>query len=142
MEYGELAEAALKIRAAAYAPYSRFNVGAAALAASGRVYTGANVENASYGAAICAERAAVAAAVCAGERRLKAVAVCGAAADSDAGFCPPCGVCRQVLREFCDPAEMDVVLVRGPGDFKVITLERLLPFSFGPDALKAGGGVR
>ena len=110
---------------AAYAPYSRFHVGAAVLAESGKVYGGANVENASYGATICAERCAVAAAVNAGERKLAAIAVTAT----------PCGMCRQVLREFCDPKTFKVIVAKSAEDYKVFTLQELLPESFGPEHL-------
>lgn len=139
MDLSELAAKALAARAAAYAPYSRFRVGAAALAASGRVYAGANVENASYGATVCAERSAIFAAVNAGERRLAALAVAGGPDAGVADFCPPCGICRQVMREFADPVAFTVVLVRTADDVKVLTLDELLPMSFGPDALASQG---
>lgn len=119
----------------AYAPYSRFMVGAAVLAASGRMYGGANVENSSYGATTCAERNAVAAAVNAGERRLVAVAVAGGRDGCPEVFCPPCGICRQVLREFAYPEEFEVVLTKSSGEVKVMKLAELLPQSFGPSFL-------
>ena len=109
----------------AYAPYSHFRVGAAVLADSGKVYGGANVENASYGATICAERNAVAAAVNAGERKLEAIAVTAT----------PCGMCRQVMREFCDPKTFKVIVAKTADDYRVFTLEELLPESFGPEHL-------
>ena len=139
MDLSELAAKALAARAAAYAPYSRFRVGAAVLAASGRVYAGANVENASYGATVCAERSAIFAAVNAGERRLAALAVAGGPDAGVADFCPPCGICRQVMREFADPLAFKVVLVRTTDDIKVLTLDELLPMSFGPGALASQG---
>ena len=135
MDYGEIISQALERVKTAYAPYSHFQVGAAVLAASGRVYGGANVENASYGAAVCAERNAIFAAVNAGERKLLAIAVCGGKDGAVTDFCPPCGICRQVMREFCDPAEFKVLVVKSPSDFKVFTLAQLLPESFGPEAL-------
>ena len=109
----------------AYAPYSHFQVGAAVLAESGKIYGGANVENASYGATVCAERSAIFAAVNAGERNLKAIAVTET----------PCGVCRQVMREFCDPKAFKVIVGKSTDDFKVFTLDELLPESFGPECL-------
>ena len=125
MNERELIERALEMKKAAYAPYSHFQVGAAVLAASGKVYGGANVENASYGATICAERSAIAAAVNAGERKLTALAVTET----------PCGVCRQVMREFCDPAAFKVIVAKTTDDFKAFTLAELLPESFGPASL-------
>lgn len=122
----ELIELALKMKADAYAPYSHFAVGAAVLASSGKIYGGANVENASYGASMCAERCAVFAAVNAGERRLEALAVTEM----------PCGMCRQVLREFADPAALKIVVAKSLDDTRVFTLNELLPVSFGPENLR------
>ena len=123
-----------------YAPYSRFAVGAAVLASSGRIYTGANIENASYPAGICAERSAVSRAVSCGERKILAVAISGGPAEGGRDFCPPCGICRQVIREFCDPSSAKIILTRrvpgkGRAELAVYTLEELLPQSFGPDSL-------
>jgi len=117
-------------RAHAYAPYSRFAVGAALLTADGRMVRGANVENASYGLTICAERVAVAAAVAQGERSFRAVAVVGPAG---ANPCWPCGACRQVLAEF---ASTLWVVVRDAGGHPCARrLDELLPEAFGPHAL-------
>jgi cytidine deaminase len=126
-ELERLAAAAAAVAGNAYAPASRFRVGAAVLAVDGRVFAGCNVENASYGLTTCAERAAVCAAVAAGVRQLRAVAV---ATDLDVPA-SPCGACRQVLAEF-GPA-MDVVLVGRGGVRRRTTLDRLLPdpFTFG-----------
>ena len=115
----------MEMAKAAYAPYSHFRVGAAVLAESGKVYGGANVENASYGATICAERSAIFAAVNAGERKLMAIAVTET----------PCGMCRQVMREFCDPKAFKVIVAKSTEDYREYTLEELLPESFGPDHL-------
>ncbi len=133
----ELIEAALAAVGRAYAPYSRFRVGAAVRASSGKVYTGANVENASYGATACAERNAIFAAVSAGERRLSAVAVAGGAEGVVTGYCAPCGICRQVMREFADPAELTVYVAKSAADYRAYTLDRLLPDAFGPADLPA-----
>ena len=119
----------------AYAPYSHFHVGAAVMGASGKIYLGANVENASYGAAVCAERNAIFQAILAGERKLKAIAVVGGRDGVMTDFCPPCGICRQVMREFADPKEFRVYLMKSPMEFKTYRLEELLPESFGPDQL-------
>jgi cytidine deaminase len=107
----------------AYAPFSKFRVGAAVLAGSGRVYAGANVENSSYGLTICAERSAVSAAVGAGERRIKAALVYAATKE----LTPPCGACRQVLFEF--GPEMEVVVTNGRR-FETHRLSALLPLGF------------
>lgn len=121
----ELVDLALKARESAYAPYSGFRVGAAVIADNGKIYTGCNVENASYGASICAERTAVAKAVSDGARKLLAVAVAG---DSD-GPTLPCGICRQVISEFCD---MDMPLYLGDrnGVFRRYTFGEILPEPF------------
>ncbi len=136
----ELAEAALAMVGRAYAPYSRFHVGAAVLAESGKVYCGANVENASYGAAVCAERVAVFKAVAAGERSLSALAVCGGRDGVVADYCPPCGICRQVMSEFCDTADFRVIVVRTADDFREFTLHDLLPESFGHGSMEVANG--
>ena len=135
---GRLVALALEMVPRAYAPYSRFQVGAAVLAESGKMYGGANVENASYPAGICAERNAIARAVASGERRLAAVAVCGGMDGEVTDYCSPCGICRQVMREFCDPEEFRVVVARSQADFKTYSLAQLLPESFGPEALCRG----
>ena len=128
MNDNELIRRAAEFRSRAYAPYSGFAVGAALLAASGRVYGGVNVENASYPVGICAERAAVAAAVTAGEREFEALAVI---ADSPAP-CAPCGMCRQMLMEF--PLKR-IILANTAGAMRVLTPAELLPHAFGAAAL-------
>ena len=130
-----LVSSALAARGKAYAPYSRFAVGAAVLAASGEIYCGANVENASYPAGICAERNAIFHAAAMGERRLSAIALCGGKEGEKLGACFPCGICRQVMREFCDPGQFLVVVATSPTNWTVHTLARLLPDSFGPESL-------
>jgi cytidine deaminase len=115
---------ALAARNRAYAPYSGFRVGAAVLASSGKIYSGANVENATFGATICAERSAVSAAVSAGERRLVAVVI----ATGTTPPSPPCGICRQVLAEF-GPG-MTVILVNKRGETVETDLTTLLPMNF------------
>ena len=115
----------------AYAPYSSFRVGAA-VRAGDRIYAGCNVENASYGLTMCAERAAVFAAVAAGERRIDAVAIVTGASEPT----PPCGACRQVLREFgADPTAVTIVSATLDGRRTTHTLEQLLPAAFGPHNL-------
>ena len=124
-----LVMAASGARGHAYAPYSHFPVGAAVLA-GGRVYTGCNVENASYGLTMCAERAAVFTAIAAGERRIYAVAIAG----DDQRPTAPCGACRQVLHEFGPDM---LVIMAGGGETVVRTLTELLPLGFGPEDLSA-----
>ena len=113
----------------AYAPYSGYKVGAALLCADGTVYQGANIENASYGATNCAERTSFYRAVYEGHREFTAMAICGGRDGVISGFFPPCGICRQVMREFCD----DGFLVYLPGageDYQTLTLAELLPSGF------------
>ena len=119
-----------------YAPYSKFNVAAAVLCDSGKIYTGVNVENASYPAGLCAERNAIFHAGAEGERHIKAIVIIGGANGVITNYCPPCGVCRQVMREFCRPENLIVIMAKSPDDYIEKTLEELLPLSFGPDHLK------
>lgn len=127
----DLAERARQAQALAYAPYSRFPVGAALLTSDGRVFVGANVENASYGLTVCAERTAVFAAVLAGAHRLSAIAICTNLNPPAA----PCGMCRQTLAEFSEDA--DVVLLSPHGAARLTKLSTLLPLAFRPNALIA-----
>lgn len=112
----------------AYAPYSGYQVGAALLCADGAVYQGCNIENASFSPTICAERTAFAKAVSEGQREFVAIAVCGGKGGKIAGLFPPCGVCRQVMAEFCGP-DFKVYMVK-PDGFEERTLMQLLPDSF------------
>lgn len=132
MDAKELMKMARKARQNAYAPYSHFAVGAALLAESGRVYTGCNIENASYGLTCCAERNAIFAAVGAGERRFKMLAV---AADSPEPVAP-CGACRQVIAEFGIPL---VVMGNLKEATKTMTAEELLPYGFGQESINNKG---
>ena len=129
----KLIEMAIEARRAAYAPYSGYRVGAALLTKSGKVYLGCNIENASYTPTVCAERVAVFKAVSEGEKEFAAIAVCGGNKEEIEGGFPPCGVCRQVLREFCHPEELQVYLIEQGGAYKTVTLAELLPYGFGPD---------
>lgn len=132
----ELIRSALGVLDNSYAPYSHFHVAAAVLTDTGNVYTGVNVENASYPAGICAECNAVAKAVSCGERKIRAVAIVGRDSQGkSSGYVSPCGICRQVLREFSVPQELKVILAKDVGDYKETTLEELLPASFGPESL-------
>ena len=132
LELMRLAEEARKL---SYCPYSHFAVGAALLTKSGKVYTGCNIESASYTPTNCAERTAVFKAVSEGEREFAAIAVIGAPEGEKGKFCAPCGVCRQVLREFCEPETFRVLLGTTEG-VKAYTLEQLLPASFSPSDLE------
>jgi cytidine deaminase len=119
----ELIELSVHAQDNAYVPYSRFRVGAALLGRSGRIYTGCNVENATYGATCCAERTAVFKAVSEGERDFDAIAVTGSSGD----FAYPCGICRQVLAEFSPDIR---VIVTGGGEVRTHRLPELLPYAF------------
>ena len=130
----ELLQHASEARKLSYSPYSNYRVGAALLGKSGAIYTGCNVENAAYSPTNCAERTAVFKAVSEGEREFVAIAIVGGMYEDIADFCAPCGVCRQVLAEFCDG---DFRVVMGtPENIRVCTLAQLLPFSFGKSNLE------
>ena len=130
----ELMLCAVEARKMSYAPYSNFHVGAALLGKSGKVYTGCNVENAAYTPTNCAERTAVFKAVSEGERAFEKIAIVGGMGETIADFCAPCGVCRQVLAEFC--GEDFRVLLGTPENVRVYTLKDLLPLSFGKKDLQ------
>ncbi|WP_297967505.1 cytidine deaminase [uncultured Anaerovibrio sp.] len=120
----------------AYAPYSHFHVSAAVLMSDGKVYTGVNVENASYPAGICAERNAIFHAIAQDKAaKLVAVAIVGGADGKIQDYCAPCGVCRQVMREFGNPQEITVIMAKSTTDYQEMTLGELLPMSFGPEFL-------
>lgn len=128
MERTELVNKAKQAMANAYAPYSGFCVGAALLCADGSVYTGCNIENAAYSPTLCAERTAFAKAISEGKRAFTAMAVCGGKNGVIAGICTPCGVCRQVMAEFCKE-DFQVILVKTEG-YEIRTLSQLLPDGF------------
>lgn len=130
----ELMGFALAARYMAYAPYSGYQVGAALLTDDGGLFTGCNVENASYGATNCAERTAVFKAVSEGKRKISCIAIAGGKGD-ELNMAFPCGVCRQVLREFSDPVKLKILVGTSAEDYKEYSLEELLPNSFGPEAL-------
>ena len=131
----ELMRLAEEARAFSYTPYSHFAVGAALLTKDGKVYTGCNIESASYTPTNCAERTAVFKAVSEGEREFATIAVIGGPAGEKGKFCAPCGVCRQVLREFCEPNTFRILLGTTE-EVQVFTLNDLLPTSFGPRDLE------
>ena len=135
MTHEELLKTAIEARENAYVPYSHFAVGAALLAKSGKVYRGCNVENAAYGPTNCAERTAFFTAFCAGGREFEALAICGGPAGKPVSeLCAPCGVCRQVIREFC-PDDFPIVLTTDGTKLYETTLAELLPLSFSADDL-------
>ena len=132
----KLIQAALEARSMAYAPYSHFQVGAALLASDGTVYTGCNIENAAYGPSNCAERTAFFKEIYEGEREFERIAVVGGAEGTDAeDICAPCGVCRQVMMEFCNPDSFRIILANGGKEPLEFTLKELFPYGFGPDNL-------
>ena len=125
----QLVEKAIEKTNFSYAPYSNFTVGAALLTDEGEIYTGCNIENAAYGPSNCAERTAVFKAVSEGKKNFKAIAVVGGLNKKIEDYCSPCGVCRQVLAEFCDK-DFKVIMAKSLDDIKILTLGDLLPESF------------
>ena len=126
MQYNELISEAIKAREKAYCPYSNFKVGAAILAEDGKIYTGSNIENASFGATNCAERTAIFKAVHEGNREIKAIAVIG---DTNA-YTYPCGICRQVMAEFIADSSIPVIIIKNENDYLVKTFEEIMPGVF------------
>ena len=129
MEPKELMNRAKEAMKHSYSPYSGFKVGAALLCADGTVYEGCNIENASYSPTVCAERTAFFKAVYDGHRDFEAIAVCGGKQGKISGFFPPCGVCRQVMGEFCGP-DFKIYMIGPEKQWKEVTLSQLLPFGF------------
>ena len=131
----ELFRLAKEARKNSYAPYSGFHVGACLQAGTGEFYTGCNIENAGYTATNCAERTAFFKAVSEGKKQFLRIAVVGGPGEEIVDFCPPCGVCLQVMMEFCDPDRFDILLENSKGVRKKFLLRDLLPMGFGPDQL-------
>ncbi len=129
MDVKVLIEKALEAKKNAYVPYSNFRVGACLLTEDDKIYTGCNIEIASYSPTICAERTAIFKAVSEGHRKIKAIAVVG-----DSNYTFPCGVCRQVMREF--GKNVSIIIANSLDDYKIYTLDELLPNSFGPEDLE------
>lgn len=128
----ELIQYAIEARKQAYTPYSHFQVGAALLAEDGTVYGGCNVENAAYTPTNCAERTAFFKAVSEGKRKFTAIAIVAAPEGEPLRKTAPCGVCRQVMMEFCDPESFRIISAATPEDYEVYTLAQLMPMGFGP----------
>ena len=126
---------AIEVLPNSYAPYSHYNVAAAALFDSGKIYTGVNVESASFSGTICAERNAIFHAVAEGERRLVAIAIVGGMYGRREEYCVPCGACRQVMRDFADKDNMIILSAKEPDDYLEHTLDEMLPYSFGPEKI-------
>ena len=128
--YKTLIQNAIKMLDFSYVPYSHFHVGAALLTSEGEIYTGCNIENASYGPSNCAERTAFFKAVSEGRKDFKAIAIVGGPGGVIKDFCPPCGVCRQVMSEFCK-SDFEVILAKSPDEYIVKKLDEILPLRFG-----------
>ncbi len=131
----ELLLSAIKAMEKSYSPYSNCKVGAALLCKNGKVFTGANIENAAFSPTICAERVAIFKAVNEGERDFLKIAVAGGKNGIINGIFAPCGVCRQVMREFCTD-DFEIILGENEEDYKAVTLKDLLPLSFSPDNVR------
>ena len=134
MDYTNLIENAITAKENAYVPYSHFRVGAALLTKSGKIYQGCNIENAAYTPTNCAERTAFFKAISEGEREFEAIVVNGDADD----YLFPCGVCRQVMVEFCDADTFKVIVANTVDDYKVFTLRELMPGIFNAEELAKG----
>ncbi|HJD48151.1 MAG TPA: cytidine deaminase [Candidatus Mediterraneibacter norfolkensis] len=128
MDYGKLIEKALEAREYSYSPYSHFKVGAALLCEDGKVYTGCNIENRAYGPTNCAERTAFFKAVSEGKRDFTAIAIVGG--EEETVWCYPCGVCRQVMAEFCDEESFKIICGKTADEYRVFSLKELLPEMF------------
>ena len=134
MDYKELMNKAIKAREFAYAPYSHFKVGAALVAKNGNVYLGANIENSAYSPSVCAERVAFFKAVSEGIREFDAIAIVGGKEGKISSLCAPCGVCRQVMSEFCD--KNFKIVLGTPEKFEIHTFAELFPLAFSKDDVK------
>ena len=135
MPVKELIQFAYEAQSRSYSPYSGFATGAALEADNGRIFLGCNIENAAYSPTNCAERTAFFKAVSEGVRTFSRIAIVGNYPGREGDYCAPCGVCRQVMAEFCDPETFQVILARSPEEYKVYLLKDLLPVGFGPSNL-------
>ena len=131
----KLIETAMEQLKFSYTPYSNFKVGASLLTKNGQIYTGCNIENAAYTPTNCAERTAIFKAVSEGVREFDAICIVGGKAGILTEYTAPCGVCRQVMMEFCDPETFQIILAAADGKYKIYSLKELLPEGFGPDNL-------
>lgn len=130
----QLINKALEARMMSYSPYSEYKVGAALLDMNAQIFTGCNIENASYPATVCAERTAIFKAVSSGSREFAGIAIVGGSGDKPVDFAYPCGVCRQVMSEFCQP-DFEIIVAISSENYKVYKLKELLPMSFGKNEL-------
>lgn len=133
----ELIGKAMEARRNSYSPYSHYQVGAALLTADGRIVMGCNIENAAYGPTNCAERTAFFKAVSEGIREFTAIAIVGSPeGEALTQYAYPCGVCRQVMMEFCEPERFQIIVARSEEDYRIMTLDKLLPEGFGPENVR------
>lgn len=138
-DYAELIKSAMEARKNSYSPYSNFQVGAALLTEDNKIYQGCNIENVAYTPTNCAERTAFFKAIFAGERKFKAIAIVGGKENrkkTELDYCVPCGVCRQVMAEFCNDEDFEVIVAKNTQEYKVFKLKELLPYSFTIDFIK------
>lgn len=130
----QLINSAITARTFSYAPYSHFNTGAALLTKDDKIYQGCNIENAAFSPTNCAERTAFFKAISEGNKEFKAIAIVGGSSNKGIeDYCPPCGVCRQVMLEFCDPNNFYIILAKSESDYKIYTLAQLMPLNFTND---------
>lgn len=135
LQIQELIKTAIDMRAFSYVPYSNYRVGAALLTTEGKIYTGCNIENAGYTPCNCAERTAFFKAVSEGVRDFRAICVVGGKDGPLTEYAAPCGVCRQVMMEFCNPDTFEIILATSPEQYEIFTLKELFPMGFGPGNL-------
>lgn len=135
--YKEMINRAVLAREKSYSPYSGFKVGACLKDRDGNIYTGCNIENAAYTPTNCAERTAFFKAVSEGITEFDSIVILGGS-DKLENFCPPCGVCRQIMMEFCNPEEFKVILAKSENDYKEMLLKDLIPMGFGPSTVLKG----
>lgn len=135
LQIQELIKTAIDMRAFSYVPYSNYRVGAALLTTEGKIYTGCNIENAGYTPCNCAERTAFFKAVSEGVREFRAICVVGGKDGPLTEYAAPCGVCRQVMMEFCNPDTFEIILATSPEQYEIFTLKELFPMGFGPGNL-------
>ncbi|MCD7826317.1 MAG: cytidine deaminase [Clostridiaceae bacterium] len=126
----KMIEQAFAVREQSYAPYSGFSVGACLETADGKLYTGCNIENGSYGATNCGERTAIYKAVSEGNQSFQRIVIVGGAKEKKVDYCPPCGICLQVMVEFCDPELFEVILAKSKEEYRIYLLKDFLPLGF------------
>lgn len=129
----KMIEEAIRARSFSYSPYSHFQVGACLQGKDGKLYIGCNIENASFSVTNCAERTAFFQAISQGSKEFRRIVIVGGKEDKELELCPPCGVCRQVMLEFCDPEEFEIILAVSKKEYQIYTLKKLLPLGFGKE---------